>query len=298
VLLLRKQGLFFNLLRNRYTATSIPGSFSVRVTQMPDRDDWDLERLAAGIWPATLIYLHETESTNDVALEECRVRGAQEEFLVLASHQRRGRGRGTNTWWSSSGALTFSWVPRASRLPPGELLLVPLTAGLAVLEALQERKPGAALSLKWPNDVLLNGRKIAGILTEATPPPATRLVIGIGINVNNSLQNAPPEIRRRATSCVDAWHMTIARVPLLLSILSEMDRWLEILRSDRQQFLDAWRVRCALSGREVEVEVGRQRIAGQCQGIDPDGALCVYTTTGVQRITAGTVCKAEGLLVD
>lgn len=257
------------------------------------QDDWDLGKLAAGIYPAKLVYYDELDSTNDLALEMCRQNMPQEGFLLLTRHQRRGRGRGMNRWWSADGALTFSWVPAAGQTPITETALLPLAVGLAVTAALQRQHPGAHLTVKWPNDVLLNDRKVAGILVELALQPVQRVVIGVGVNVNNTLTQAPQEVRRRAISCIDAWGRATPRVPLLLDVLAALDEFLGMMARDRDYVLSAWRSYCALTGKYVEIQVGRQRVVGQCQGIDDTGALRVYTWQGCQRLTTGTVVCAS-----
>src|SRR5438034_451345 len=103
-----------------------------------------------------------------------------------------GRGRGTNRWWSADGALTFSLVLEApqERLPMSRWPQVALVAGVAVCEALERMAPRAEMRVKWPNDVYLAGRKICGILSESVPARRDRIVVGIGVNVNNRVQGS------------------------------------------------------------------------------------------------------------
>src|SRR5207247_1705002 len=111
----------------------------------------------------------------------------------LTERQTAGRGRGSNRWWTADGALTFSLVLEAppDRLPPSRWPQVALVAGIAVCEALQTPAPRAALRVKWPNDVYLADGKICGILSESIPGWRDRLVVGIGVNVNNRVKSGP-----------------------------------------------------------------------------------------------------------
>ncbi|GIW92296.1 MAG: biotin--[acetyl-CoA-carboxylase] ligase [Pirellulaceae bacterium] len=275
--------------------TSSPVSVSSGMGLEHSQSDWDLGRLAAAIHPAELVYFEQVESTNDIALERCRAGTVEDALLVLARQQTRGRGRGANRWWACDGALTFSWVPEArctARVPES---LVPLATGLAVVRALEERRPPLALGLKWPNDILLAGRKLGGILVEKASMGQSRLVIGIGLNVNNSMQQAPAEVKCRAVCWGEATGQILPRVPLLIDILSQWHQVIELLAKDRDRFLEEWRERCLLAGRYVEIDLGKQRLTGQCQGIDASGALCVATPSGAERISWGTVLRAEGL---
>jgi len=150
---------------------------------------------------------HETiDSTNDDALEFCRNNPCPVPLLVVTSRQTAGRGRSSNQWWSTTGALTCSLVIRPDDfgIAEREWPKASLTTGLSICLALDTLAGEQEVSLKWPNDVWMNRRKICGILIEVGGRrPAPTLVIGIGINVNNSFSGAPDELREIATSLVD-----------------------------------------------------------------------------------------------
>ena len=133
-------------------------------------------------------------STNDRALELCADIELLVPFLVIADHQTSGRGRGANRWWSSDGAILFSVIVDAAEygLPESRWPQISLTVGAAVCQTLRALLGSeTAVGLKWPNDVWLNGRKAAGILVEVPAVRRGRLVIGVGLNVNNSFESAP-----------------------------------------------------------------------------------------------------------
>jgi BirA family biotin operon repressor/biotin-[acetyl-CoA-carboxylase] ligase len=164
---------------------------------------------------------------------------------------------------------------------------VSLATAIAIADVLESFLPDAA-QLKWPNDVFVNGRKICGILVEAPPVRPARLVVGIGLNVNNSLRDAPDEIRARATSCIDQRGAELDREAVLDAVVSQS---LQNIAALAQEFDLArlWSPRCLLAGRSVVIAAPHGEIAGECGGIDRDGALLVRSQRGIERLFAGVV---------
>jgi BirA family biotin operon repressor/biotin-[acetyl-CoA-carboxylase] ligase len=214
------------------------------------------------------LHLRETGSTNDRA-RELATAGAPHGTLVTTDHQVAGRGRQGRTWASPPRrALLMSLVLR--EVTP----LLTIAAGVAVADAV-----GAGASIKWPNDVLLDGRKVAGILAEARPREGWA-VLGIGVNVALRPDDFPPELRDRAG--------TLGRAPgdipaVLAVVLTALERR---LAQRAERLLDAWRARDALAGRVVTWDGGR----GTADGIDEDGRLVVRLDGGATtRLDAGEV---------
>jgi BirA family biotin operon repressor/biotin-[acetyl-CoA-carboxylase] ligase len=255
----------------------------------------DRERLAAAKVAGVEVHA-ELPSTNDRALALAAETPAERlPLLIVAERQGAGRGRGANQWWAAEGALTFSLLldTSAMELPPARWPLASLTAGLAVCETLDQLAPQAWAGLKWPNDVYLRERKVCGILIEAPPGSAGRLVVGIGINVNNRLAGGPEELRSRGTSLAEATGLTFDLTDVLLRVLKQLDaRWRQLAAGDID-LAEAWQRWCLLTGRNVQVIAGDQRHVGHCRGIAPDGALLVHTVRGEQRIVGGTVASWE-----
>lgn len=251
-----------------------------------DAAPFDLAAIAAQTPIASLEYQPEVGSTNDWALSLAADEDRLWPLLVLAAQQTGGRGRGVNRWWSASGALTFSLVVDAAErgLPLERWPSLALLSGLAVCETLHQLYPPGMFGLKWPNDVYLGGRKLCGILVEA-PSHRGRIVVGVGINVNNSFAGAPTELRERATSLCDA-----AGGPFDLSevLIAVVERMIERMQSADLLAEDFGRY-CLLTGRLVQIESGQERIVGRCLGIDAHGALLVQTESGQRRVHAGTV---------
>jgi BirA family biotin operon repressor/biotin-[acetyl-CoA-carboxylase] ligase len=214
---------------------------------------------------------------------------------VLVEFQTNGRGRGSNRWWSSDGALTFSLVldARQADIPLERRPQVSLTAGLGVCEALAEMLPGQSLGLKWPNDVFLGTRKVCGILVEVPPRRPDRLVVGVGINVNNSFRDAPVTLRPTGTSLADEAGEPFDVVEVLLRVLSRMNEALELLADDGPRLAEAWRRRCLLRGRTVHLEGVSRKTIGLCRGIASDGALLIETPQGLERAHSGVIAHFD-----
>lgn len=208
---------------------------------------------------------------------------------MLTARQTGGRGRGSNQWWFAEGALAFSLVVDAagSSLPQERWPQIALTTGLAVCEALQQLYPPGIFGLKWPNDVYLGDRKLCGILVEA-PSHRGRVVIGVGINVNNSFTAAPLALQETATSLFDAAGAEFDLSETLIAVVRQMIGDMKALTKSAK-LSDRFSRCCLLTGRNVQIETGLRRIAGRCQGIDDDGRLLLQTAVGLQRIVSGTV---------
>ncbi|MGD9634438.1 MAG: biotin--[acetyl-CoA-carboxylase] ligase [Pirellulales bacterium] len=256
----------------------------------------DLDRVLTETFVDRVDYRQEMASTNTRTLE---LAGEAPEgrscCLVLADRQTAGRGRGANSWWSAGGALTFSVLFRTPEfdLPVSRWPQMSLTVGLAVCEAAESLLPGANVALKWPNDVYLDGRKLAGILVETADNRQGSVVLGIGINVNNSSLLAPQELRDKAISLRDVAGRDIPRIDVLVAVLRRLAMRIDWLAAGIDELQETWSRRCLLTGRGVEIELPARRIAGHCQGIDRDGALLVATDAGIERCLSGVVIKFD-----
>lgn len=238
---------------------------------------------------------HETlDSTNKLAAELLPNLLPLCPALVLSATQTAGRGRGSNSWWANTGALTFSLVVNVARLnlASERLSLVSLATGIAVRKSIAALVPDSVVTIKWPNDVLLNERKVCGILTEQLSVEGqSALIIGVGINVNNSLQGAPDEVRQRATSMFDSTGQSIDLTEILISILNAIDSAINDLSSRSRMLLSELNRHSILNGRLVTLQAGDELTTGQCQGIDEDGGLVLNTESGFRSMIAGTVVK-------
>jgi BirA family biotin operon repressor/biotin-[acetyl-CoA-carboxylase] ligase len=235
----------------------------------------------------------ELASTNDRALQLSHREENQYPLLVWAERQTEGRGRGPNRWWSGPGALTFSLLIDAERLQLARPRWpqISLAAALAVAEALQELLLDRVLQLKWPNDVYLERRKVCGILLESPADRPGVIVLGMGINVNNSLRDAPAELRQSAIALCDLMQRQYPLVSVLQSVLIRLAERLRWISTEQGQLPLHWQRWCLLTNRSVCVDMASRQVRGLCRGIDAEGALLLETEAGYERCFAGVVTQ-------
>jgi BirA family biotin operon repressor/biotin-[acetyl-CoA-carboxylase] ligase len=232
----------------------------------------------------SVVYRPVTTSTMDLARREAE-EGATSGTIVLTEEQTTGRGRFGRTWVSPPGANTY--VTLVLRPSPDQLRVLPVAAPLAVARAL--RASGAEPTLKWPNDVQLDGLKVAGILLESEwlgGDPVYTLA-GIGINVNFDATNVA-EIAGIATSMRTHLGREVPREPVLAAVLNELESILD--RADQAEILSEYRPLVTTIGQQVQVSAAGETVSGVAEGIDQEGRLLVRTASGVvQAFAAGEV---------
>jgi len=233
----------------------------------------------------------ELPSTNDYAVARAKDAEAMKPLLVLARRQTAGRGRGKNTWWSQDGALTFTLLLGREHLGPRgpAAARLSLAVGVAVCDAVLGVDPALRVRLKWPNDVLVDERKLGGILIECPSSTTGDHIVGIGLNVNNSLCEAPGEIAARAVSLVDRAKKPIAAFDILLQVLRQIENQIIQINADPYRLQQRFSELCFLTGKNVLVALGARNVAGLCVGIAESGALLVKTETGTVECIAGHV---------
>lgn len=238
--------------------------------------------------------LAETDSTNSDAARAGRA-GAPEGTVVIADSQRRGRGRLGRSWASPPGVNLYCSVLLRPRLPAEESALLPLVAGIAVAEAVDGSTESRA-GLKWPNDVVVGGRKIAGILCEMEVDGGAHfVVVGMGVNLNGDRESFPPEIRPLATSALLETGRPVERARFAADLLSALDaRYEGFLHDGFSALLPAWSERDVLRGCRVSVRVGEEVVEGVATGITERGRLRVESTSGAREIVAGDVTVLGG----
>ncbi|WP_197534904.1 biotin--[acetyl-CoA-carboxylase] ligase [Symmachiella dynata] len=252
---------------------------------------FDLDRIASETFLQSIDFHETLASTNDRGLQLANDPFVVTPSLVLTAAQTGGRGRGANRWWSAAGALTFSVLvnPDAVELPVARHPQISLTVGVAVCEALRQRFPQGDIGLKWPNDVFLHNKKVCGILVEVPPQRRDILVIGIGLNVNNSLKSAPTELQATATSLSDTVGNKFELTEILIDILQMLEQRLNWLSASDPQLARRWEEFSLLRGKTVYIENHQHGITGICQGIDEEGGLLLRTPSGIERVTHGIV---------
>jgi BirA family biotin operon repressor/biotin-[acetyl-CoA-carboxylase] ligase len=249
----------------------------------------------------TVLVYKRTASTNDVAAEYAG-NPANSGLVVFAEEQTAGRGRSGAKWHSPGGqSLLFSCLLIDCPLS-GELL--PLTCAVGVAEAIGQVGPHHA-AIKWPNDIILAGRKVAGILVEAkAQKPVDRAsshdqlrragtlalrdrpahIIGIGINCHQTLDDFPPELRETATSLDLAARVRCDRVTVARRVLTSLDHWLRVAERDSAQVTGTWSRLSTQLGQRVTLSYNRKRFTGRCIGVDPEKGLVLQLDRGGVRM--------------
>lgn len=235
-----------------------------------------------------LIYIEETSSTNSYLMDKTN-KINKHGTVVLAERQTAGKGRLNRTWYSNAGEnLTFSMLflkKDILNLNPNILNLASSLAVANVLESIHFLKP----SLKWPNDILINNKKVCGILLEAGFAGSTmnRLVVGIGLNVNQAyfqgnFMMEPTSVRMEINSPVD-------REKLLAEILERYEEILEKVKNSPAVVLREWSKKCKMIGDKVEVKRGEESLYGIFDEVDSEGYMILRTKQGIERISYGDV---------
>ena len=233
----------------------------------------------------------ETSSTNDIA-EKLARDGVREGAVIFAESQTRGRGRLGRKWLSPSRrGLWFSILLRPNLRPQAATQLT-VAAATSLARAISQVS-GLSPEIKWPNDILLNGRKVAGVLTElsAELDHVKYIILGIGVDVNLDTNDFPAELRKSATSLKIETGASLCRAELAAAILQELDRDYALIRAGRfSKVSDQWEAQCATLGRRVIIRIGARLVQGQAEALDDDGALLVRTEHGrLERIIGGDV---------
>ncbi len=246
-----------------------------------------LQRLVAGpTLVAHALWCDRIDSTNTEVVRRARD-GAAEGLLVLSDEQTAGRGRMGRGWQAPRGTSLMGSLLLRPRAPIAQFALLPLLSGLALAEACESLAPGSQLSLKWPNDLLADGRKCAGILVEV-PEPRTA-VVGFGVNVDWRGVERPDELSMTA-SLSEVGCGRVDRWALLQAVVERFDRRYRGWCDDPRAFLPAYRERCATLGADVRVEqVEGEPIIGTAEHITDAGALVVVGAHGTAELHAGTV---------
>jgi BirA family biotin operon repressor/biotin-[acetyl-CoA-carboxylase] ligase len=251
-----------------------------------------LEPLVRGtIFGQNIRHFYRAGSTNTLALEAAAA-GTPEGSVFVAEQQTAGRGRGSNQWHSPKSKGIYCSVILRPSLPPADVLILTLAAGLAVHAAIQEIDSRVLPDLKWPNDLLIGGKKACGILTEMSSEATSvrYIVVGIGLNVNHA--EFPSDLERIATSLRMVTGREWSRIELCAVLLKSLDREYKNLVSNPEshsEILRRFQERsCSIRGREVWIEENPE-LAGTTEGLDARGFLQLRTRDGLRTVYSGTV---------
>jgi BirA family biotin operon repressor/biotin-[acetyl-CoA-carboxylase] ligase len=265
-----------------------------RLLGCPDRlhaDDLTSRIGAVRVVGRDIRVFQETSSTSDI-LEKLARDGVREGMVVFAESQTRGRGRLGRQWVSPPGrGIWFSVLLRPVLRPQAATRLT-VAAATALARALRREVP-LRPEIKWPNDLMIHGRKVAGVLTELSGEldSVRHVILGIGINANLDREDLPPALHATATSLKLELGRSIDRASLAAALLQELDAAYACVTDDRFAILaDEWSNQCTTLGRDVSVLSGNRRIIGRAESLDSEGALLVRTQFGrLERIVGGDV---------
>ena len=276
--------------REGYGIEAVP-SQGYRIVSVPDLlREGDLKPgLKTRVMGREVHLFPDVSSTNTLAMEMAS-KGAPEGTIVLAEAQTGGKGRRGRKWISPRGNLYLSVVLRPD-VPLHKSPVITLMGAVAVASAIR-RMYGLKASIKWPNDILISGRKVCGLLTEmsAEQDRVRHIVLGIGIDANMDLEALPSDVRAQTTTLAVEAGGKIDRTALLRQLLRELDRWYGVFLADERDILAAWRTLNVTTGNRVAISGAGEVLEGLAQGIDDEGRLIIRLDDGtVRTIAAGDV---------
>ena len=242
----------------------------------------------------------DTIDSTSTAARRLAAAGAVEGTVVIADTQTKGRGRLGRTWASPPLRNLYLSIVLRPPLAVAAAVQLTLVAGVAVAETIREWVPDVAI--KWPNDVVVDGRKLAGILTEmeADDDRVRFVILGIGVNLNVAPEDFPEELRHKATALSAAAGRPIERTTFADRLLSHLDeRYTLFLANGFAAIRPLWEACSCLTGRAVQIDGAGQRRAGVVTGISDDGALILRDAAGRDvRVVAGDVTVVDGYDVE
>ena len=253
----------------------------------------DLQRLRKNRNVGSLHFKSQMESTSDCCrqmLSESVLSSEAFPLLVLTELQTQGRGQLDRTWWAEKGALTFTWARQRETSQSG---ILSLAVAKLIAESIEAMAPALTVNIKWPNDVFVSGKKVAGILIESIVVHGRHFeLIGIGINVNNSVATAPTELSAIMTSLIDQLRQSIELTSLLETILEKLVESLEITQTEQIIESCAQRSVCQ-PGSPVTVSTPQGERVGTFVGFGPDGQLQLRVDGTTELITSGSITSAH-----
>ncbi|MGD8845699.1 MAG: biotin--[acetyl-CoA-carboxylase] ligase [Desulfobacteraceae bacterium] len=260
----------------------------------------EAEQLQAHLKTQTMgrpaIYLHpKTDSTN-LQAKILAGQGAAEGTVVAAETQTHGRGRRGRTWFSPAHRNIYASIILRPSMAPSQAPQITLMTAVAVANTLN-RLTGLQARIKWPNDILIDGKKVAGILNEISTEMdmVDYVVVGLGINVNIRKKQMPQQIREIATSIRIETGSDISRTDLLCDLLAEFEICYEQLKAEGfTPIMDQWRGLTDIIGQQVNVDLFSTRCTGTVEAVDDDGVLIVRDGRGeIHRIFSGDVTQVR-----
>ncbi len=275
-----------------YVIEALP-RLGYRLTQSPDLLlPSEISPILRTKWMGKKIhYFNTIDSTNSTAYQ-LALKGAKEGEVVIGESQEKGRGRLGRQWVSPPFLNLYLSVILRPEIPPHQASLITLMAAVATADAI-EKYAHLTPSIKWPNDLLLRKRKVAGLLNEihSETDRIHFVILGMGINLNMDEEGFPKEIRAKATSLKRETGRPVSRKAFVSLLLEELERWYGIfLKEGGSPLLKAWKARAQIEGKRIRVTSFGEVLTGRAVDVDSDGALILTTGDGERkRVVAGDI---------
>jgi BirA family biotin operon repressor/biotin-[acetyl-CoA-carboxylase] ligase len=262
---------------------------------------FNVSRLLAAGFVARVEHYAVLDSTQQRAREAAANPFEPLPLLIVADQQTAGRGRGENSWWTGEGNLALSLLFDPAQLGcPRGLPSMSLAASVAIIDAIARLWDDTSLpssrdyrlGLHWPNDVFVEGRKLGGVLVEALPEGLH--ILGIGLNTNSRVADAPDNLRSHLTTLRDLTDQPIDHTELTLALLNRLIDCLRTLGSDSESLGRRFDELCLQHGQMLTLYQGERATTGRCVGIAPDGGLVLQTPAGPRTFHSGTLQPPRG----
>ncbi len=252
----------------------------------------EIKQILETRWIAKKIhYFQKVDSTNSIAYQ-LAMQGADEGEVIIAETQEKGKGRLGRQWFSPPYLNLYISIILRPEILPNQASMITLLSAVSTAESIK-RYSDITPSIKWPNDILIGGKKVAGILNEidSETDRIHFIILGIGININIGKEEFPKDIREYATSLKIETGREVSRKEFICFLFKEIEDWYErFIREGNKPVLDAWRRWADIKDKMVRVSSFKDEIIGKAIDIDSDGALIIEDKDGkLMRIIAGDV---------
>jgi BirA family biotin operon repressor/biotin-[acetyl-CoA-carboxylase] ligase len=280
-----------SLRKKGFIIEAVP-SKGYRLINFPDlSEEYIKSGIKENLWKNIFVY-DKVSSTNELAMSLAAKDKLWSNTVIIADSQEKGKGRLGRTWISQPGMNIYMSILLRPKLETGNATMLTLLAAVACAHAIKKIS-GLPVRIKWPNDLMLSGKKLGGILTEirAEIDKINLAVIGIGINVNMAEKDFIEEIHSVATSIKKESGKNCSRNELIIEILRQFERFYGILiKKGKNTLLDQWKRLSSTIGKNVKVVIGDETLIGLAEDIDDNGMLILKLDSGLRRqISAGDI---------
>lgn len=276
IMVLRKKGFIIEAMPSK----------GYRLVKFPDLSEDHIAVNACGLLWKRILYYPSVNSTNEVAMTLSLQNGAESGTVIIADKQEKGRGRIGRQWISPPGVNVYMSIILQPAVKPRDAAVLTMLASVATAKAL-EKETGQSILLKWPNDLIMSGRKVGGILTEvrADPDKIKAAIIGIGINVNMDKRSFPSEIRRIATSLKAETGIDYSRSSVIIRVLRQFEAcYKDFEKNGKRPVLEDMKTRSATLGKRIILADNKEICSGIAEDIDDFGMLHLRMDSGDIRL--------------